>query len=101
MKIDARQQHIETIAVHAGKEIDPATGAVMPPIHLSTTFERRADGSYRSGYSYSRAANPTRQALEDSLCALEGGQCAATFASGMAAITAVFQALRPTDHVLL
>ncbi len=92
---------METVAVHAGKEIDPATGAVMPPIHLSTTFERAADGTYPSGYSYIRANNPTRQALEDCLCALEGGVCAAAFASGMAAIMAVFQALRGGDHALV
>jgi cystathionine gamma-synthase len=92
---------IETIAVHAGKAIDPATGAVMPPIHLSTTFERAADGSYPSGFSYIRADNPNRKALEDALVALEGGVAAATFGSGMAAIMAVFQALRTGDHVII
>ncbi len=93
--------HIETIAIHAGKEIDPTTGAVMPPIHLSTTFERASDGSYPGGYSYIRADNPTRRALEDLLVALEEGVAAATFASGMAAIMAVFQALGTGDHVLI
>lgn len=92
---------IETIAVHAGKGIDPTTGAVMPPIHLSTTFERAADGSYPSGFSYIRADNPTRHALEEALTALEGGVATATFGSGMAAIMAVFQALQSGDHVLL
>lgn len=92
---------IETIAVHAGREIDPTTGAVMPPIHLSTTFQRTADGSYPSGYSYIRADNPTRRALEDALVALEGGVAAATFGSGMAAIMALFQALRTGDHVII
>lgn len=92
---------IETIAVHAGKGIDPATGAVMPPIHLSTTFERAADGSYPSGFSYIRADNPNRRALEEALVALEGGVAAATFGSGMAAIMAVFQALQTGDHVLI
>jgi cystathionine gamma-synthase len=92
---------IETVAIHAGQQIDPTTGAVMPPIHLSTTFERAADGTYPHGYTYIRSENPTRQALENCLCALEGGACAAAFASGMAAITAVFQALRPGDHVIL
>jgi len=92
---------IETIAVHAGKGIDPATGAVMPPIHLSTTFERAEDGSYPSGYSYTRADNPTRRALEEALVALEGGRYAATFGSGMAAIMTVFQALQHGDHLLL
>ncbi|RME64860.1 MAG: aminotransferase class V-fold PLP-dependent enzyme [Caldilineae bacterium] len=93
--------HLETIAIHAGKEIDPSTGAVMPPIHLSTTFERKADGSYHQGFAYIRSDNPTRRALEDALCALEGGACAAAFASGMAAIMSVFQALRPEDHALV
>lgn len=92
---------IETIAVHAGKGIDPSTGAVMPPIHLSTTFERAADGTYPSGYTYIRSENPTRRALEDALVALEGGICAATFGSGMAAIMTVFQALQTGDHVLI
>lgn len=92
---------METVAIHAGKEIDPTTGAVMPPLHLSTTYERKTDGSYHSGFSYIRGDNPTRRALEDALCALEGGICAATFASGMAAIMSIFQALRPGDHVLI
>ncbi len=96
-----RKWRVETLAIHAGKTIDSTTGAVMPPIHLSTTFARAEDGSYPSGYSYSRAANPNRQALEDALCALEGGKCAASFASGMAAIMSVFQALRPGDHALV
>ncbi len=93
--------NIETIAVHAGTGIDPSTGAVMPPIHLSTTFERAEDGTYPSGYSYIRADNPTRRALEDALVSLEGGVCAATFGSGMAAIMTVFQALQSGDHLLL
>ncbi len=93
--------NIETIAVHAGKEIDPTTGAVMPPIHLSTTFVRASDGSYPSGYSYIRSDNPTRRALEEVLVALEAGVDAATFASGMAAIMAVFQALGTGDHVII
>jgi len=99
--MNIKTNHIETIAIHAGKEIDPTTSAVMPPIHLSTTFERHADGTYPKGYTYTRAENPTRQALENALCALEGGQCAATFSSGMAAIMSVFQALQTGDHVLL
>jgi len=92
---------METVAIHAGKEIDPITGAVMPPLHLSTTYERKADGSYHNGFVYIRGDNPTRRALEDALCALEGGVSAATFASGMAAIMTVFQSLRPGDHMLI
>jgi cystathionine gamma-synthase len=93
--------HFETLAVHAGHRPDPATGAVTPPIHLSTTFERAADGSFPSGYIYGRDANPNRRSLEASLSALEGGAAAAAFASGMAATSAVFQALGPGDHVLV
>ena len=92
---------LETIAVHAGHAPDPATGAVTPPIHLSTTFEREPDLSFRGGSIYSRYANPNRQALEACLAQLEGGGAAACFASGSAATTAVFQSLGPGDHVLL
>jgi cystathionine gamma-synthase len=93
--------HQETIAVHAGHEVDPSTGAVMPPIHLSTTFERQADGAYPAGFVYARSDNPNRQALETCLAALEGGVAALAFASGMAATTAVFQALATGDHVIV
>lgn len=92
--------HIETLAVHAGLEPDAATGAIAPPIHLSTTFERDADGGYSRGYDYARSSNPNRSALEAALGALEGGVAAAAFASGSAAAMTVFQALAPGDHVL-
>ena len=91
---------LETLAVHAGAEPDPATGAVTPPMHLSTTFERNADGSYPHGYIYSRTDNPNRRALEHALATLEGGEAAACFASGSAAAAAIFRTLRPGDHVL-
>jgi cystathionine gamma-synthase len=90
----------ETRAVHAGGAIDPATGAVAPPIHLSTTFERDADGGYPRGHIYSRTGNPNREALERCLADLEGGTAAAAFASGMAATAAIFHALAPGDHVV-
>lgn len=92
--------HIETLAVHEGQAIDAATGAVTPPIHLSTTFERQADGSYPHGFDYTRSGNPNRSALEASLAALEGGADAAAFASGSVAMMAVLQALKPGDHVI-
>lgn len=95
-----RPLHFETLAVHAGGERDAQTGAVMPAIHLSTTFERAPDGSYPSGYAYIREANPNRQALEAALARLEGGAVAVAFASGMAATSAVFQSLKPGDHVI-
>lgn len=91
---------IETLAVHAGHGVDPATGAVAPPIHLSTTFEREPDGSYRQGLVYTRTANPNRTQLETAVAALEGGDAAAAFASGSAAIHAIMQALDPGAHVV-
>lgn len=92
--------HIETLAIHAGSHVDPETGAVMLPIHLSTTFQRSEDGAYPLGYSYGRGNNPTRAALEGRLAALEGGAAAAAFSSGTAAISAVLQTLSPGDHVI-
>lgn len=91
---------IETMAVHAGHEVDQTTGAVAPPIHLSTTFERYPDGSYRRDLVYSRTANPNRYQLEAAVAALEGGAAAAAFASGSAAVYAVVQALDPGMHVI-
>jgi len=91
---------IETLAVHAGHSIDPATGAVSAPIHLSTTFERDVEGSYSRGFMYTRNNNPNRQALEQGVAALEGGAGAAAFASGTGATMAILQALSPGDHIL-
>jgi cystathionine gamma-synthase len=91
---------IETIAVHAGHRPDPATGAVTPPIHLTTTFARDASGELPHGFIYARADNPTRRELEASLAALEGGETAIAFSSGMAATAAVFQSLLPGEHVI-
>src|SRR5438874_13318099 len=91
---------IETLAVHAGHRVDPATGAVSAPIHLSTTFERDIEGTYSRGFMYTRNDNPNRKALEQGVSALEGGVAAAAFASGTGATAAVFQALAPGDHVL-
>ena len=91
---------IETLAVHAGQQIDPATGAVSPPIHLSTTFERDVAGTYARGFMYTRNNNPNRQSLEEGVAALEGGQTAAAFASGTGTTMSIFQALSPGDHVL-
>ena len=85
----------ETLAVHAGAAPDPQTGAVMPALHLSTTFVRAPDGSFPSGYTYIRDANPNRRALEAALAQLEEGASAVAFASGQAASMAVFQTLAP------
>jgi len=91
---------IETQAVHAGRRIDPATGALTPPIHLSSTFERGSDGEYPRGFSYAREGNPTRQSLEECLAVLEGGKEALAFSSGMAVATALLQGLEPGDHII-
>jgi len=91
---------IETLAVHAGLRVDPATGAVAPALHTATTFEHEPDSSAPRGYLYSRTANPNRDALEECLAELEGGAAAAAFASASAATAAVFQALAPGDHVV-
>jgi cystathionine gamma-synthase len=91
---------METLAVHAGRRCDSATGAVTPPIHLSTTFERGPDGQYPLGFSYAREGNPTRQSLEDCLAALEGGKEALAFSSGLAVGTALLQGLEPADHII-
>ena len=92
---------LETLAVHAGLEPDPATGAVVPPIHLSTTFEREKDGSFPHGHIYTRTSNPNRGALERLLVTLEGGAAAAAFSSGSAAAGSIFRALRPGEHAVV
>lgn len=93
--------HLDSLAVHAGRRPDPVSGAVAPPIHLSTTFVRGEDGSYPSGFTYARDGNPNRKSLEVALAALDGGAAAAAFSSGQAATAAVFQALAPGDHVVI
>ena len=100
MKTPNKTYRFETLAVHAGHGVDPATGAVTEPIHLSTTFERDPDGSYPHGFLYSRNHNPNRNGLEAALAALEGGSSSAAFGSGLASITAIFQGLQPGDHVV-
>ncbi len=91
---------IETLTVHAGHQPDPATGAVTPPIYLTTTFARDAKGELPHGFIYARSDNPNRRDLERALAALEGGETALAFASGMAATAAVFQSMLPGEHVI-
>jgi cystathionine gamma-synthase len=88
---------LNTLCVHAAHSPDAATGAVAEPIHLSTTFERDADGGYPRGYRYSREGTPNRTALEECLARLEGGAGAAAFASGLAASMAVLELLGAGD----
>ena len=90
----------ETVLAQAAGFEDPATGGVIPPLQPSTTFLRDPDNAYRRGFDYARDRNPTYAPAEAVLAALEGGAEALLFSSGMAAATAVFQALRPGDHVL-
>jgi cystathionine gamma-synthase len=92
----------ETLAVHSGQAPDPTTGSVIPPIYATSTYAQDSVGHPRSGYVYSRSANPTRRALEDCIAALEGGEFGITFSSGMAAEDAVFRAIcKPGDHVVI
>lgn len=91
---------LETLAIHAGQQTDPATGAVRAPLHLSTTFERAADGGYPRGYSYTRAGNPNRASLERAVAALEHGHDAVAFGSGTAATLAVFNLAAPGGRIV-
>src|ERR1017187_250868 len=111
-----RGDGFETLAIHAGQEPDPLTGAVVPPIYQVSTYKQDGVGGLRGGslaggdsgpgrwvegYEYSRTANPTRGALEDCLAALERGVRSLAFASGMAAEDCLLRTvLRPGDHVL-
>ena len=97
----SKQLKFETLAIQSTMMEDRNAGAVTAPIYLSTTFERKADGSYPHGYVYSRIDNPNRQLLERSMAVLENGKVALAFSSGMAATTAVFQALNSGDHVVI
>ena len=90
----------ETIAVHAGGQIDPATGSLAPPIHLSTTFQHGPQGERPHGYLYTREGNPTQTRLEEALAAVEGGAAALVFSSGLAAGAAYLQVLPSGTHVL-
>ena len=93
------QSKFATLAVHAGQQPDPLTGAVNVPVYLSSTFELTGIGTDK-GYDYSRAGNPTRAHLEEALAAIEGGTCGHAFASGMAAIYALVATLRAGDHLI-
>ncbi len=98
--VTRQAMRFETLAVHAGRRSDPS-GAVSPPIHLATTFERDPSGVPLGGHTYVRESNPGQSLLEEALAPLDGGEAALVLASGMAAGIAVFQALPPGSHVLL
>lgn len=90
---------IDTLAIHAGQQPDPSSGAVMTPIVLSSTFAQTSPGVHK-GFEYSRSGNPTRNTLEACLAALEGGSRGFCFGSGLAATTTLLHSLRPGDHIL-
>jgi cystathionine gamma-synthase len=101
MTIDgSRELGFETLAIHAGQDPDPVTGAVVPPISLATTFAQESVGKHR-GFEYSRSGNPTRSALERCVAALEGAAHGLAFASGLAAEDAVLRCLGPGDHIII
>ncbi len=90
----------DTLAIHAGQHPDPTTGAIMTPVYFTSTYVQDGPGEHK-GYEYSRTKNPTRQALEDCLAALEGAKYGAAFASGLAATTTLMYLLDAGDHVVV
>ena len=94
--------HFETRAVHVGQEPDAATGAVIPPVYLTSTHRQNGVGNLPNGYEYNRGGNPSRDALQETLANLEGGRFGYSFASGLAAEDAIIRAIvKPGDHVIL
>src|SRR5215813_12275894 len=89
-----------TKAIHAGQEPDPSTGAITTPIYQTSTYVQDSLGHHK-GYEYARTQNPTREALERNIAAIEGGAAAFAFASGMAAIDAITTLLESGDHVVV
>jgi cystathionine gamma-synthase len=99
--MDNTKQHIQTISVHAGQNNKEGTRDVILPIHLSTTFERKEDGTH-SAYNYTRSGNPNRDALENKIAAIEEANTAIAFSSGLAAVNALFEnILEPNAHVII
>lgn len=91
-----------TRAIHAGQAFDPTTGAVIPPVYQTSTFVQKSVGDLREGYEYTRGTNPTRDALQELIADLDGGNHGFSFASGLAAEDAILRALlQPGDHVLM
>ncbi|MFL5393097.1 MAG: cystathionine gamma-synthase [Myxococcales bacterium] len=94
------EHRFETLAIHAGQHPDPTTGAVMTPVYLTSTYAQQGPGEHK-GFEYSRTRNPTRDALQGCLAALEGGKHGLAFASGLAATDAVLHLCNAGDHVIL
>ena len=96
------QYAFPTRAIRAGQEFDPTTGAVVPPIYMTSTFVQDGIGGFRGGYEYARGGNPTRDSLQTLLASLEGGSHAYSFASGLAAEDTLLRAvLHPGDHIIM
>jgi cystathionine gamma-lyase len=98
--MSSERERFETLAIHAGQHPDPVSGAVMTPVYLTSTYAQSGPGEHK-GFEYSRTRNPTRDALQGCLAALEGGKHALAFASGLAATDAVLHLLSAGDHVVL
>jgi cystathionine beta-lyase/cystathionine gamma-synthase len=96
---DIDKKGFETRAIHAGQEPDPSTGAVMTPLYTSSTYKQSSPGVHQ-GFDYSRSGNPTRKAFEDCMTSLEDGIAGFGFSSGVAAISACVELLKPGDHVI-
>ncbi|GAB4511665.1 MAG: cystathionine gamma-synthase [Anaerolineae bacterium] len=98
--MDNNDYHLDTLAIHAGQDPDPSTGAIMTPVYFSSTFVQEAPAQHK-GYEYSRSGNPTRAALEANIAAIEGGKYGLAFSSGLAAIDTIVRTLNPGDHVIV
>ncbi|WP_354025535.1 cystathionine gamma-synthase [Conyzicola nivalis] len=102
MPLSEEQYGFSTRAITAGQHFDPTTGAVVPPVYLTSTFVQDGIGGFRGGYEYARGGNPTRDSLQEQLASLEGGVKAFSFASGLAAEDALLRAvLTPGDHIVM
>ncbi len=102
MTTDAHTHGFDTLAIHAGQEPDPRTGAVIPPIYATSTYAQDAVGAPRLGYEYSRSGNPTRDALQECMAAIEAGRHGFAFASGLAAEDTLIRTVcKPGDHVVI
>ena len=98
--MDHNKLRFDTLTIHAGQSPDPSTGAIMPPVYQTSTYVQPALGEPLHGYEYARVQNPTREAMERNVAALEGGRHGMAFSSGMAAIEAIIKTLDAGDHVV-
>jgi len=97
---DTPTYHLDTLAIHAGQDPDPTTGAIMTPVYLTSTYVQSAPAEHK-GYEYSRTDNPTRTALQECVAAIEAGQYGLAFSSGLATTDTILRLLNPGDHVIV